>query len=235
CGRVGAVGGGALACFGVGRSAVLWLPRVAAGLGNLVSRTGPAARLAVANTLRNPRRTAATSTALLIGVTLVTMMSTGAASARMSADALLDETFPFDVSAVPSDDRYVQGVRGAVAGTDGVGKTTLVTRATVTVGGSDTTVNAVQPGEFASVVNVPEDARMLEEGFILLSSDSAGLLGVGSNDVTTVEGPNGTIDLTVLITSSQALDHVMTAADFARITGENTQTEVWGTVTGSDP
>src|SRR5690606_1122343 len=47
--------------------------------------------------------------------------------------------------------------------------------------------------------------------------------------------PNGTIDLTVLITSSQALDHVMTAADFARITGENTRTEVWGTVTGSDP
>src|SRR5690606_11385903 len=141
----------------------------------------------------------------------------------------------FDVSAVPSDDRYVQDVRDAVAGTDGVGKTTLVTRATVTVGGSDTTVNAVQPGEFASVVNVPEDARMREEGFILLSSDSAGLLGVGSNDVTTVEGPNGTIDLTVLITSSQALDHVMTAADFARITGENTRTEVWGTVTGSDP
>ncbi|GGM37672.1 ABC transporter permease [Promicromonospora citrea] len=234
-GLVAAVGGGALAFFGVVLSAVLWLPRVAAGLGNLVSRTGPAARLAVANTLRNPRRTAATSTALLIGVTLVTMMSTGAASARMSADALLDESFPFDVSAVPSDDRYVQDVRDAVAGTDGVGKTTLVTRATVTVGGSDTTVNAVQPGEFASVVNVPEDARMLEEGFILLSSDSAGLLGVGSNDVTTVEGPNGTIDLTVLITSSQALDHVMTAADFARITGENTQTEVWGTVTGSDP
>ena len=54
------------------------------------------ARLAAANTLPNPRRTAATSTALLIGVTLVTMMSTSAASARATLNAELDNEDPVE-------------------------------------------------------------------------------------------------------------------------------------------
>ena len=53
-------------------------------VGRALARTGTSARLAAANTVRNPRRTAATSAALLIGATLVAMMSTGAASARVS-------------------------------------------------------------------------------------------------------------------------------------------------------
>lgn len=44
----------------------------------------------------NPRRTAATSTALLIGVTLVTMMSTSAASARATLNAELDNEDPVE-------------------------------------------------------------------------------------------------------------------------------------------
>ena len=77
--------------------------------------------------MRNPRRTTATSTALLIGVTLVAMMSTGAASARTSLDAALDDQYPVDVMVatdaygstgepVPSD------VVHAVSGTEGVSR-----------------------------------------------------------------------------------------------------------------
>ena len=47
--------------------------------------------------MRNPRRTAATSAALLIGATLVAMMSTGAASARVSLAQELDEHYPVDL------------------------------------------------------------------------------------------------------------------------------------------
>src|SRR5690606_37180995 len=111
---VAAVGGVALPFFGVVLSAVLWLPRVAAGLGALAGRTGPASRLAVANTLRNPRRTAATSTALLIGVTLVTMMSTGAASARATSETNIDNRYPFDVSVSTAAPEFVGGLRDAV-------------------------------------------------------------------------------------------------------------------------
>jgi putative ABC transport system permease protein len=235
-GLIAAVGGGSLAFFGVVLSAVLWLPRVAAGLGGLVARTGPAARLAVANTLRNPRRTAATSTALLIGVTLVTMMSTGAASARMSADSLLDETFPYDVSASPSDPRYLEDVHEAVAGSDGVTDTALVTNATVTLAGTpETGVMAADPHDLAAVVNVAEEAERLADGSILLTQDSADSLDLAAGDGATVEGPDGSVDLTVVITSAEPLDHLVTAADLARVTGESEWTDVWAHIDGSDP
>ncbi|WP_423463837.1 ABC transporter permease [Promicromonospora sp. MS192] len=235
-GLVAAVGGGSLAFFGVVLSAVLWLPRVAAGLGGLVSRTGPAARLAVANTLRNPRRTAATSTALLIGVTLVTMMSTGAASARMSADSLLDETFPYDVSASPSDPRYLQDVRDAVAGSDGVTDTALVSSATVTLAGTqDSDVTAAEPDDLAAVVNVSDEARRLTDGTVLLTQDAADSLDLASGDRATVEGPDGSVDLTVVITTAEPLNHMITAADLARVTDEADWTDVWAHIDGSDP
>ena len=100
--------GGAISFVGVSLSAVFWLPRVASLVGRLVGLTGPTTRLAAANTLRNPRRTAATSTALLIGVTLVATMATGAASARSSLTTSLNQAFPIDVS--------VEGFMGRAAG-----------------------------------------------------------------------------------------------------------------------
>lgn len=237
-GLIAAVGGGALAFFGVVLSAVLWLPRVAAFLGGLVARTGPAARLAVANTLRNPRRTAATSTALLIGVTLVTMMSTGAASARMSADSLLDETFPYDVSVSASSPDYVEDLRDAVADTSGIADTALVTSATVTLGDvEDSSVVAANPGELAAVVNVPEEAGRLAEGSILLTQEAADELAVGAGDPITVAGADGSVDLTVVLTTAGPLNRTITAADLARagVPDEDTLTDIWAHISGSEP
>ena len=93
-----AVLGGALSFVGVLLGAVFWIPRVVALAGRALQRTGTSARLAAANTARNPRRTAATSTALLIGVTLVSMMSAGAASARVTLGSDLDDHYPVDLS-----------------------------------------------------------------------------------------------------------------------------------------
>lgn len=90
--------GGAVSFIGLLVSATFWMPKVVAGVGNLVGRLGMPARLAAANTGRNPARTAATSTALLIGVTLVAMMSTGAISARTTLDHELDNRYPVDLT-----------------------------------------------------------------------------------------------------------------------------------------
>ncbi len=94
---LGVLGGG-LSFIGILLSAVFWTPRLVALASRLGSRSA-AVRLAAANSGRNPRRTAATSAALLIGVTLVVMMSTGAAAARYALAERLDEEFPFDVEA----------------------------------------------------------------------------------------------------------------------------------------
>ncbi|MGI5191900.1 ABC transporter permease [Promicromonospora sp. CA-289599] len=236
-GLVAAVGGGALAFFGVVLSAVLWLPRVAAVLGRLVARTGPAARLAVANTLRNPRRTAATSTALLIGVTLVTMMSTGAASARMSADSLLDEQFPYDVAVMPSSPEYAEGLRDAVADTPGIADTVLVTSTTVTLGDvADSSVVAADPDELTAVVNVPEQAGLLTDGSILLTQGTADEMSLDAGDPVAVSSDDGAVDLTVVITTADALNRTITAADLGRVNvpAENTTTDIWAHISGGE-
>lgn len=118
---VGVVGGAA-SFVGILLGAVFWLPRVVSAVGALLRRGGPSARLAAANTLRNPRRTAATSTALLIGVTLVAMMSTGAASARSSLAQEMDARYPVDLIVGSAEGRagVPQDVVDLVAGTPGV-------------------------------------------------------------------------------------------------------------------
>jgi len=89
--------GGLLSFVGVLVGAVFWVPRLVAFTGRtLARRAGPAAELAAANTIRNPQRTAVTSAALLIGVTLVAMMSTGAETARAGLEAELDREYPVD-------------------------------------------------------------------------------------------------------------------------------------------
>jgi putative ABC transport system permease protein len=65
-----------------------WIPRVVRRFAGLLARTGPGARVAAANTVRNPRRTAATAGALVIGVTLVATVSTGSATAERSLEAV---------------------------------------------------------------------------------------------------------------------------------------------------
>ena len=97
--------GGAVSFIGVLLGSVYWVPALLGRLGPLLGR-GPAARLAAANAVRNPRRVATTSGALFIGVTLVAMMATGAASATKAFSDGLAEQMPVDVvvSAVPGSD-----------------------------------------------------------------------------------------------------------------------------------
>src|SRR5699024_8580886 len=93
------MGGGVVAFAGVMLGMVFVIPTVVRALGGVVARLGGGtpARIATANAIRNPRRTAATATALVIGVTLVTLMSTGAVSARASLDSMLRSQFPVDL------------------------------------------------------------------------------------------------------------------------------------------
>ena len=77
-----AIAGAALVFLGMVVTAVFWMPALMKGVGALASLTGPSATVAHANIQKNPRRIAATGAALLIGVTLVSTVATGAASAK---------------------------------------------------------------------------------------------------------------------------------------------------------
>lgn len=93
-----ALPGGALTFIGLLLCAALFVPASVAGVGRLARPFGVPGRLAAVNALRNPSRTTATASALLIGVTLVTMMMTGAQTARDAFDTQLNNRYPVDVS-----------------------------------------------------------------------------------------------------------------------------------------
>ncbi|NUU16218.1 ABC transporter permease [Cellulomonas humilata] len=168
-----AVLAGALSFVGLLLGAVFWVPKVVAFAGRLLARTGTSARLAAANTVRNPRRTAATSAALLIGVTLVAMMSTGAASARVSLAQELDEHFPVDLmvdGSVQGDDPTLPSdVTDAVVGVAGV-DTVLEMRTAWVPLKDDTWVMVAAPADGAAtdVLRDPRTADDLADGTLLL-------------------------------------------------------------------
>lgn len=92
-----AIAGCVFLFIGLVLTAFLWMPVLMKGVGSLVSLCGPSAKIAHANIQKNPRRIAATGSALLIGVTLVATMATGAASVKESMNQTLAARYSVDV------------------------------------------------------------------------------------------------------------------------------------------
>lgn len=94
--------GGMLSFIGVVLLTPLMVPFAIKLVGPVARRLGVAGQLAHMNSLRNPRRTAATSTALLIGVTLITAVVVGSASIQNKVNTSLDLNTPVDLTVSPS-------------------------------------------------------------------------------------------------------------------------------------
>ncbi|MFE5292882.1 ABC transporter permease [Isoptericola sp. NPDC056618] len=241
------VAGGALSFVGVLVGSVFWLPRVVALAGRLVGASGPTARLAAANTLRNPRRTAATSTALLIGVTLVGMMSTGAASARVTMDAELDSRYPVDVTvstdlssdptSVAAGDAVVTPVPSALAGTvsDVSGVSRVVearaTAATVTGDGVDegfaVTVRGVTPDDAASVLRSTEMVEPLAAGTVVVPEEVSENWHITDGQVLTLTGPDGSLDLKAAVTDLADTGVLVVPDDLSSLDPDAPVTSLW--------
>ncbi|QUL80719.1 FtsX-like permease family protein [Brevibacterium sp. SMBL_HHYL_HB1] len=94
----GALGGGLLVT-GLVISSSQIIPPIVGWIGEvLFSPWGLPGQLATLNTLRNPRRTATTATALIIGVTLVATILVGGMSTKATLGHGLDQRYPVDVS-----------------------------------------------------------------------------------------------------------------------------------------
>lgn len=251
--------GGALSFIGVLVGAVFWVPQVVGAIGHLLARTGSAAKLAAANTVRNPRRTAATSTALLIGVTLVTMMSTGAASARATLNSTLDSHFPVDViiadnGPLNSNDGSVEtsgtglitpALVSTVAGVPGVSQVMTVRSLRVMLG-TGTRAHAsgamvLDVGEARPVLRTSSMAAGLDDATVVVSSVEAKKLGIKAGDPVTVTSqadgaaaPTGEpITLTAAITNLP--DGVLvTPAALTRMAVDAPTNQVWARLADVD-
>lgn len=93
--------GGALAIVGVVLLGPVVARPLAAALGAPAAHLrGVSGMLARRNATRNPRRTAATATALTVGVGMVALFTVFAASLRSSVDASIDRSFSGDLAVV---------------------------------------------------------------------------------------------------------------------------------------
>lgn len=144
--------GGALSFIGLLLLAPLFVMPAVRGLGRLTARGVPS-RLAGLNASRNPARTSATATALLIGVTLVTMMMTGAQTAKATFDSRLGSEYPVDIM-INGNSAGRDLTTDDVARLDGFEGVSAVARV-VSAGAteSDIPLYAVDPDDAAATLN----------------------------------------------------------------------------------
>ncbi|WP_256840153.1 ABC transporter permease [Ornithinimicrobium faecis] len=211
------VASGLLSFVGVLVAAVFFVPAGIRTLGALLR--GVPSRLAVGNTVSNPGRAAATSAALLIGVTLITMTSVGAASAERTALSEIDEQFPADVMAFPqfelvgnpSDEdgerMTVRPLDEAIAtqvdSVPGVAETVQFEGGWLQMEQADGTwaespVYGIDPAVVAPVLRDPQAVQRLEPGTVGLSDYLMEIRGLREGDTLVLTGPDGSSEATVV-------------------------------------
>lgn len=147
--------------------AVVFGPALAGGIARLtrplVRSSGMAGHLGIENVLRNPRRTASTASALMIGATLVCAISVFAASAVASINDLVDTGFNGDVVVTSTGNGIPLSDIDRVAATAGVSTVAALEYGPATVDGKGTLVSATDPAALASLIDMQVSAGNLAQ------------------------------------------------------------------------
>jgi putative ABC transport system permease protein len=193
------VGGGILAVLlGVAAAAPV-ISRPVVALATVLYRRvyGTVGNLAGQNSLRNPRRTAATASALMIGLALVTTMSILGSSAKASVDKSIKENFYGDlvVSNVIGQP-FSTSIADDIAKVPGVETVSRMRYANMSFDndGGDGVVG-VEPGTLTKVAAVPMvEGSMsdLRDGTVAVNESTAKDKGVGVGDHVELAFPTGT-------------------------------------------
>ena len=196
-----ALPGGVLSFLGVVLLAQRAVPPVVAAAGRLAGRFGGVpARLAAGNATRNPRRTAATATALLIGVTLTSAMVVGSASTRASATASLEAEFPTDLVVEGYDGQLPASLPTTLQAVDGVVATSTLLAGEVT--GPDAQpvwTYGVDSAEAAGVLRSTTEFALPGPGQALVPEWLAEGWAVADGDEVTLSGEGTSAEFTVLV------------------------------------
>jgi putative ABC transport system permease protein len=143
---------------------------------------GTVGRLAEQNAMRNPRRTAATASALMIGLTLVSMMAVFGQSAKASVDKEIGEGFSADyvvsnVVGVP----FSPTIADRVAKVPGVQTVARLRYAVAKLDGKSTRVGGIEPAAFGKAMDVSMDSGKVSDlsgRTVLVESQRAKDLGL---------------------------------------------------------
>lgn len=208
--------GGLLAFLGILLGGPVIVPPLVRLIGALPARLlGVPAKLATSNAVRNPRRAAATTSALLVGVTLISLMTVASATLRSTTMSKLEEEFPIDYRVVASDNggiprAVVEDLRG-VDGLESVTTMSLSQHGRVD-GAKNQRVVGVNPHELADVTSALDTLRKLRPGQAVLTAELADRIHAHQGETVRVEGSVGSASLRVaaVVQQGETLASVVT-------------------------
>ncbi len=177
----------AIALVGVGAVGIfvgvaMLSPAIARPLSSVIGRPlarllGEPGKLGRENSMRSPRRTAQTASALMVGLALVAAMSVFGASVSRSATSSADEAISADLLVTASGTGQLsQSVPAAVSAVPGVTVTTTVYRSQFEFQGSLATLSAVSTAHLADTLILRMTAgssAALAQGELLIDSTTA--------------------------------------------------------------
>jgi putative ABC transport system permease protein len=177
---IGIVGVGAgLTFIGVAMLVPFFAAPLARGLSApFAQMMGITGRLSKENAARNPRRTAATSATLMIGLALVAAIATLASSATTSFGALFAKTVKADYVITTSNGNgtFSRSAERLVAGAPGVTETSPLSEIQVHFGNSTHSMNAMDPvygPQLLKMDIVTGSTAALQAGEVLVTTDVA--------------------------------------------------------------
>ncbi|ANS79742.1 putative ABC transporter protein [Serinicoccus hydrothermalis] len=226
------VAGGLVSFAGVLVASTLIVPAAVRALGVGARVAGVPGRLAVDNAVRNPGRAASTSAALLVGVTLITMTTVGAASGEQTALGEIDKEYAIDLvaQAPPTDASGERPVSGEITAQDasriaeveGVGSAVPVRTAYLTVGGSQVVspALALDRRTAAEVLRSEQLVASVGPGMLGMDGVDMSMSGLEPGDTVPVEGAGGTGELTVTELGLGGGRLALDPADLDRLAGE---------------
>ena len=184
---------------------------------------GVPAKLATVNAGRNPKRTAATTAALVIGVTIVTMVTVVATSGKQAASAQVDKQFPADFVVTSSvyDHPLPTTLAGQLRSVPEVGQVAASTHTAMTVGQSgDQEVEGIDQSAIGSMVNpklVSGDLKQLGPGTIALGKLAVGAAKLGDQVLVSTADGNKMLKLVAVYDARELPDALVTLDTFSSL------------------
>ncbi|HET6668033.1 MAG TPA: ABC transporter permease [Intrasporangium sp.] len=161
---------------------------------------GTAGRLAGENALRNPRRTGATASALMIGLAVVSAVGVLAASTDKTNAALIDQQFRSDfLVQSPTFQSFPTSIGDQMERVDGVATVSRQQYTPALIGGEQATVTG-NDESFDQIyqLDMVQGTQAISGDEVLLTKDTAAEHSVGVGDPLAVAFPGGkSIDLEV--------------------------------------
>lgn len=229
--------GGMISFFGIMVAGVLIVPRVVGMLARLLAPFGAPAAIAASNSVRNPKRTTATAMALLVAVTLITMMSVGAESSKATLDAAIAERNPVDLVIATGDLAMPESMMRIVESSPDVAKSMPVSIAQATLdgdgagssagSGAEIEIQGVQSDLAKEITDAPDQLDELGPGVAIVPERIADDYGILDGETITLAGSGGSKQFRTRVTKLDDSRVTLDDRDRVQIAPDATVRQLW--------